>query len=312
MKTCKPALLICALVVMVNPSIAAAEEPRDKASASSTYTRQFARVDGHRIAYIDEGEGLPVLLIHGIPTNGLMWREVIPVLSGRFRVIAPDLLNYGHSEMPERADVSINAQRRIMFGLLDALGIRRAHVVAHDIGGGVAQLMVVERPERIDRLVLLDTVSFDSWPIPEFKPLQKPAAEADMALEEFVGMIRGFMPQGVVDKRVMTEPVIDLYTKPWSSETGKRAFFRNLRRLDSEYTLAIADELQQLPHSVLIVWGEKDPFQKADYGRRLERVMPHARLQIIDDAGHWLLEEKPGEISALILEFLADSSGSAH
>jgi len=300
----RPALLVCTLMMLVHPAVTAAEKTHDNASASSTYTRQFARVDGHRIAYIDQGDGIPVLLIHGIPTNGLMWREVIPVLSERFRVIAPDLLNYGHSDMPERADVSINAQRRIMFGLLDALGVRRAHVVAHDIGGGVAQLMAVERPERIDRLVLVDTVSFDSWPIPEFKPLQEPAAEADMSLEEFVGMMRGFMPQGVVDEQVMTESVIDLYTKPWSSETGKRAFFRNLRRLNSEYTLAIADELQQLPHSVLIVWGEKDPFQKPDYGRRLEQAIPNARLEIIDNVGHWLLEEKPEQISDLFLEFL--------
>ena len=306
----KPSLLILALVLMVIPQFLAAQERSDNAAAGSTYTPQFAQVDGHRIAYIDEGDGVPVLLIHGIPTNSLMWREVIPVLSEHFRVIAPDLLNYGQSEMPERADVSINAQRRIMFGLLDALGVRRTHVVAHDIGGGVAQLMAVERPERFDRVVLIDTVSFDSWPIPEFKPLQKPGAEADMALEEFVGMMRGFMPQGVVNEQVMTESVIDLYTKPWSSETGKQAFFRNLRRLNSEYTLAISDELRRLPHAVLIVWGEKDPFQKPEYGRRLEKTLPNARLRIIDDVGHWLLEEKPGEISDLLLEFLTESSGS--
>lgn len=279
-------------------------ESTENASTSSTYSRQFAQVDGHRIAYIDEGNGVPVLLIHGIPTNGLMWRDVIPVLSKHFRVIAPDLLNYGQSEMPERADVSINAQRQIMFGLLDALAIRRAHLVGHDIGGGVAQLMAVERPERIDRLVLIDSVCFDSWPIPEFEPMQKPGAEADMTLDEFVEMIRGFMPKGVVDKRVMTESVIDLYAKPWSSEEGKQAFFRNLRRLNSEYTLAVSDELPQLPHTTLIVWGEKDPFQKPDYGPRLEQAIPNARLRVIDDVGHWLLEEKPDEISDLILNFL--------
>jgi pimeloyl-ACP methyl ester carboxylesterase len=233
-----------------------------------------------------------------------MWREVIPVLSKYFRVIAPDLLNYGQSEMPERADVSINAQQRILFGLLDSLGVRRAHVVAHDIGGGVAQLMAVKRPERFDRLVLIDSICFDSWPIPEFEPLQKPGAEADMALDDFVEMIRGFMPKGVVDTQVMTNTVIDLYTKPWSTEKGKQAFFRNLRRLNSEYTLAISEELQQLPHSTLIVWGEKDPFQKPAYGPRLEQAIPNAQLTVIDDVGHFLLEEKPEEICTLIRDFL--------
>jgi 2-hydroxymuconate-semialdehyde hydrolase len=274
------------------------------ASTSLRYTQQFTRVDGHRIAYIDEGEGPPLLLIHGIPSNGLMWREVIPELSKNFRVIAPDLLNYGQSEMPESADVSINAQQRILFGLLDSLGIRRANVVAHDIGGGVAQLMAVEKPERIDQLVLIDSVCFDSWPIPEFEPLQKHGAEADMGLDDFVEMIRGFLPKGVVDPQVMTKSVIELYTKPWSTEKGKKAFFRNLRRLNSEYTLAISDTLSQLPHSTLIIWGEKDTFQKPEYGPRLEKAIPNSKLTVIDDVGHFLLEEKPTEISELILNFL--------
>ncbi|NMT62885.1 alpha/beta fold hydrolase [Marinobacter orientalis] len=276
----------------------------DSNQVNSTSTQQFTQVDGHQIAYIDEGKGVPLLLIHGIPSNGLMWREVIPVLSKQFRVIAPDLLNYGQSGMPANADVSINAQRRILFGLLDSLGIRRAHVIAHDIGGGVAQLMAVERPERVDRLVLIDSICFDSWPIPEFEPLQKPGAEDDMALDDFVEMIRGFLPKGVVDTQVMTESVVDLYTKPWSTEKGKRAFFRNLRRLNSEYTLAISDELSQLPHFTLIVWGEKDPFQKPEYGPRLEQAIPNAKLTVIDDVGHFLLEEKPDQISALIQDFL--------
>lgn len=272
----------------------------------SPYCRQFTRVNGHNVAYFDEGHGEPILLIHGIPTNGLMWREVLPLLSGQFRVIAPDLLNYGHSDMPEYADVSINAQRRIMFGLLDSLGIRRTHIVAHDIGGGVAQLMAIEKPERVDRLVLIDSICFDSWPIPEFTPLQNPGAEAEMALDEFVEMIRGFLPTGVVDTRVMAESVIDLYTTPWSTEEGKRAFFRNLRRLNSEYTLAISEELPRLPHDTLIVWGEKDPFQKPDYGPRLEQAIPKARLTVIDGAGHFLLDEKPKEISEIILRFLGE------
>ncbi|MCA1779868.1 MAG: alpha/beta fold hydrolase [Xanthomonadaceae bacterium] len=197
----------------------------------STLTQpQTTLVGGHRISYLDQGEGPVVLLLHGIPTNNLMWRKVVPALSDRFRVIAPDLLNFGQSARPEIADVSINAQRRMVFGLMDSLGIGRAHLVAHDIGGGVAQLMAVEHPERIDRLILIDAVSFDSWPVPEFEPLQQPGAEGQMQLEQFVGMIRSFMPQGVVDQSVMTESVIDLYANPWSSEAGKRAFFRNLRR----------------------------------------------------------------------------------
>ncbi len=145
----------------------------------------------------------------------------------------------------------------------------RSEVVAHDIGGGVVQLIAVNYPEKIRKLVLMDCVCFDSWPIPEFEPLQQPGADIAMSLGEFVGMMRGFMPNGVYDKSAMTDDVIDLYLAPWSTEDGKRALFRNLRRLNKEYTQSIADELENLPHPTLVMWGDKDPFQKPEYAKKL-------------------------------------------
>lgn len=271
---------------------------------STQITEHYTYVDGHKIAYREQGEGSPVILIHGIPTNSLMWRDIIPQLAKTHRVIAPDMLNYGQSAKPESADVSINAQSRIMARLMDALGAPRADVVAHDIGAGVAQLMAVNHPEKIGKLVLMDSVCFDSWPIPEFEPLQQPGADTAMSLDEFIAMMRGFMPVGVHDKSAMSEAVIDLYMTPWSTEDGKRAFFRNLRRLNKEYTQAIADELGNLPHQTLVMWGDKDPFQKPEYAPRLAEAIPGAELVWIKDAGHWLIDEKPDEIGDRIKQFL--------
>jgi len=233
-----------------------------------------------------------------------MWRAIIPKLAAKHREIALDLLNYGQSEKPRNADVSINAQSRMIIQFMDALGMRRADMVGHDIGGGVAQLIAVNYPEKVRKLVLIDSVCFDSWPIPEFEALQKPEAESAMSLEDFVSMMRGFMPKGVRNKSVMTEEVIDLYLAPWSTEDGKRAFFRNLRRLNKEYTQAIADELKNLPHQTLVMWGENDPFQKPEYANKLAEAIPNAELVWIKDAGHWLIDEKPDEIGDRINQFL--------
>jgi 2-hydroxymuconate-semialdehyde hydrolase len=271
---------------------------------STQIAEQYTYIEGHKIAYREQGEGSPVILIHGIPTNSLMWRDIIPQLATRHRVIAPDMLNYGQSEKPEYADVSINAQSRIMVQLMDALGAPVADVVAHDIGGGVAQLMAVNHPEKIRKLVLMDSVCFDSWPIPEFEPLQQPGADTAMSLSEFVSMMRGFMPNGVHDKRVMTEDLIDLYMAVWSTEDGKRAFFRNLRRLNKEYTQAIADELVNLPQQTLVMWGDQDPFQKPEYAPKLAAAIPNAELIWIKGAGHWMIDEKPDEIGDHIKQFL--------
>jgi len=128
-----------------------------------------------------------------------------------------------------------------------------------------------------------------------------------MSLDEFIGMMRNFMPNGVVNQSVMTEKLIDLYLQPWSSEEGKRAFFRNLRRLNSEYTQAIAAQLQEIPHPTLVIWGENDPFQKPQYAEKLTATIPNSQLVWINGVGHWLIDEKPDEIGTHLMNFL-DSS----
>lgn len=261
-------------------------------------------IDGNQIAFYEQGSGSPVILIHGIPTNSLMWRNIIPQLAKTHRVIAPDLLNYGESAKPENADVSINAQSHMLAKFMDSIGERNADIVGHDIGGGIAQLLAVNYPEKVSKLVLMDSICFDSWPIPEFEPLQEPGAESEMSLDDFLDMMRGFLPKGVNDKSVMTEELIDQYLKPWSSETGKKAFFRNLRRLNKEYTLAVSDQLKQLPHKTLVLWGEKDPFQKPEYAPKLAAEIPNSDLIWVADAGHWLIDEKPTEVGENLIRFL--------
>lgn len=264
---------------------------------------RYAQVGGHRIAYLERGEGPPVILLHGIPTSSLLWRNIIPELAVGRRVVAPDLLNYGRSDKPRDADVSIQAQSRIVLGLMDALGIHRADLVAHDIGGGVAQILAVNHPERINRLVLADAVCFDSWPIPEFKPLQEPGAEEKMSTQELEQMQRDFLPKGMHDQSAATSELADMIVEPWLGEEGKHAFFRNLRRLNPEYTLAIADELKRLPHPTLVLWGRHDAFQKPEYAEKLRDAIPNAELEWVDSA-HWITEERPEEVAEQLLRFL--------
>jgi len=228
----------------------------------------------------------------------------MPEFAKTHQVFAPDMLNYGQSEKPADANVSIEAQSRLIVKFMDQLELKAADIVAHDIGGGVAQLIAVNYPERVRKLVLIDAVCFDSWPIPEFLPLQKPGAEEAMSLEELLAMMRGFMPQGVHNRDAMTDEVIDLYLSPWSTEEGKKALFRNFRRLNPEYTQAIAGDLKHLAHETLVMWGEKDAFQKPAYASRLQETIPNAKLIWISDAGHWLMDEKPEEVSGHVIAFL--------
>ena len=266
-------------------------------------THKFLKVEGHSIAYLEAGEGPPLVLLHGIPTSSLLWRNVIPRLARSHRVIAPDMLNYGRSDEPERADVSIAAQARILVGFLDALGLARVDLAAHDIGGGVAQIVAVRHPERLNRLILASAVCFDSWPIPEFEPLQEPGAEANLTVEAFDALLRDFLPQGVADADALSSEATEIILRPWAGEAGKAALFRNFRRLNPEYTMAIARELETLDLPVLVLWGDSDPFQKPAYAQRLADTIPGARLEWITGAAHWIMEEKPDDVADRIAKF---------
>ena len=111
--------------------------------------QRVAEIGDRFVSYIDEGEGEAVVLIHGIPTWGYLWHRLIPVLAKENRVLAPDLPGFGYSDKSDRFDRSIARQAEMIDAWMERLGVERAHVVAHDIGGGVALRLATGFPRRV-------------------------------------------------------------------------------------------------------------------------------------------------------------------
>jgi haloalkane dehalogenase len=127
-----------------------------------------------KVAYTDVGEGDPVILLHGIPTWSYLYHDVIPLLEPLCRVLAPDFLGHGYSDMRDCFDRSLRAQTIMILSFMDELGIDKATIVGHDTGGGVALILGIEHPERVQRLVLTNIVAYDSWPIDDMIDLGNP------------------------------------------------------------------------------------------------------------------------------------------
>ena len=126
--------------------------------------KRFVTLGDAQIAYYEDGDGTPLLLLHGCPFSSFIWRQVVPRLSSRYRCLAPDLLGLGDTETPPGADWSLPAQAAMVVGFLDALGVDRAHVIGHDHGGAVAELLAAENPQRIDRLVISNAEAYATGP----------------------------------------------------------------------------------------------------------------------------------------------------
>ncbi|WP_301126385.1 alpha/beta fold hydrolase [Streptomyces cacaoi] len=267
-------------------------------------------VDGVRLSYRDRGAGEPVVFLHGTPSHSYEWRNVVPhIEEAGHRAITYDLLGYGRSERPVDRDTSVAAQTDLLGGLLDALGIEQTAIVAHDIGGAVGQRFAVAHPERVRRLMIIDTVSYDSWPSATWRKIIEEQLEDHMQLpqEAFDALLARQLRMTVADgAATMAGDVLDAYLAPHRSALGRVSFFEHqVRHYDSRYTEEITGQLASLAMPVRILWGERDQWQPLTYAQQLAEDIPGARLTVVPGAGHFVMEDAPERVTEEVLDFLA-------
>jgi pimeloyl-ACP methyl ester carboxylesterase len=270
-----------------------------------------------RVAYRESGQhGRPaVLFVHGIPTSGFLWRHVMTALGDGFHCLAPDLPGLGETIVdPSRTDFSMPGLAETLVDFLEALGIERAHVVAHDQGGAAAQILAVRHERRVDRLVLTDCVCYDNWPVPAVRRLQwlarlprLPDLAARLGLVE---LLQAHLPgsafrRGFVDPSRLSPEVVAEYLRPLRGEPAAREAFRAFLLAGSaRHTMAVAAGLRALACPTLVLWAEQDRYLPVAWGEKLARDIPRARLEVVPGAGHFWPEEAPGPFASRILAFL--------
>lgn len=266
-------------------------------------------VGGARIAYRDAGAGWPVVFVHGTPSHAYIWRDVAPrIEAAGYRTVVYDLLGYGKSERPVADDTSVAAQVEVLEGLRSRLGVDRCSLVGHDIGGAIAQRVALRAESGLDRLMLIDTVSYDSWPSESWRAVID-AHLADyeaMPREEFEALLARQLRMTVADPARMSGDVLDAYLAPHRSRLGQTSFFEHqVRHYDSRYTEELTDRLGDLDLPVRLLWGAQDRWQPLSYGHRLASDIPGAELTVVQNAGHFLMEDAPDRVASELLDFLA-------
>jgi len=258
------------------------------------------RVSGGELAYLDEGDGPPAILLHGFPTSSHLWRDLVPMLAPRFRAIAPDLLGYGDSDKPDDPSaLTIARQAGYVRELLDALDLSDPAVIGHDIGGGVAQLLALEGDVR--SLVLIDSIAFDSWPVEAVRMLQDAnAAGVDAAFARSI--LAAAFDVGMARADRLAEQDREEFARPWLADP--MAVIRAARGIDGHGLVGTEERLAALDSRVLVVWGEDDPFQPAEWAERLGEAMPGATVALLPGCSHYVTEDAPEAVLPLIADYL--------
>lgn len=267
---------------------------------------EFVDLSGARLYYYaagTRGSGNPVVFIHGFPTSGHLWSDVVPLMPPGHRLVVLDLLGCGRSDRPLGRAVDAHAQADRVVALLDELRIDRACLVGHGFGGGVAQSIAVRHGERVSHLCLVDSIAFDRWPIRRLRISRALLPLGPIAPPAFMlSRLRRELERGYGD-RARAARSIDIYVRPFANADGIAALsatVKGIARTDPD----VHARLSTLDLPASVVWGRRDHVLPLDTGRALAERIPGAALGVIDDGYHFTPEETPRQVADAIAALL--------
>jgi cis-3-alkyl-4-acyloxetan-2-one decarboxylase len=271
---------------------------------------------GLRYHYLDEGAGEPILLLHGNPTWSFYYRSLVAGLRGEYRVIVPDHIGMGLSDKPDDSRYRYRLASRVedLAALIQALDLPRITLVMHDWGGMIGMGYASQHPEKIARIVLLNTAAFHlaaPMRLPPSLRLVRNTALGALAVRGG-GAFSRLAARLCCTRRPLTRQLRDAYCAPyhdWASRIGVLRFVQDipLRPGDPSYELVSQVEsclplFRRTP--VLICWGDKDFVFTPEVLARWRQCWPQAGVHRFADCGHYVLEDAPEEIGALVHAFL--------
>jgi pimeloyl-ACP methyl ester carboxylesterase len=264
--------------------------------------------DGVTLAVLDEGEGMPVLLLHGFPDSSRLWRHQVPALVGAgMRAIAPDLRGFGESDKPEAVDeYRIGRSMADMVAVLDALGVERAHVVGHDWGAGLAWALAAYAPERVERLVVLSVGHPNTLRQPSIEQREKGWYQLLFLFtgvaEELIRRDDWKLFREMLGDAVDRERYIADLSRPGALTAGLNWYRANAT---PEQELERTRPFPAVDVPTLGIWSSGDHFLTEDgMIGSAEHVTGPWRYERVEGAGHWLQLDAPHRVNKLLLDFL--------
>jgi pimeloyl-ACP methyl ester carboxylesterase len=253
---------------------------------------EFVQVGRHRIHYFVHGDGPPLLLVHGVAMRAEDFSPLLRRLSRTHRVYAPDLLGYGESDQPRGSEYSVATQTEVVRGFMDAVGLKRADVVAVSMGGWIAAKLAVEDPQRVGKLILI---------APAGLSFRTALTETSFSATTIAEQRRSFALQ--TDRAAMLP---DFVIRDFVRLSKKKSWIvkKSMRSMLTRSDLLLDGKLRGVRAPVLMIWGTHDRIVPFALAARMQREMPHARRVPVNGCGHLVLWDCTDRVLPPIVEFL--------
>jgi pimeloyl-ACP methyl ester carboxylesterase len=262
---------------------------------------QFVTIDNHSIHYTMQGQGKPLILVHGFGCSTYTWRKLIPLLSDTYTVYAIDLLGFGLSDKPPGGKYDLQSQGELVFKFMDALHIPSATLVGHSIGGPVIGYTALQAPSKVNSLIMI-SAGFYGQGAPSFLKYLFFPLDRIMAKQFYTKNVRGkSMGRSFYNKSLVTDELIDAYLLPTKTPDAIEALACMMRTVGVRKYEGIAEKLTQ---PTLIVWGDHDLSNLPADAERLKKEIKNSHLVYVNECGHYVQEEKPEELAQAIKDFL--------
>lgn len=301
----------CEGTAVINPFAHATAMPPRRVVTDSLYDQGEAiRVNGVETWVVRAGPrgGTPVVFLHGVPTSAYVYREVVRAMYEEHDCIAFDWPGFGMSAKPKKLDLSHRARAEHLLALLDALGIPKAHLVVHDVGGPAGLLVAVEHPERVERLVLLNTTVYKSHyrpPLPALVQLVPIVRDVTRPLFQ-KPTFEFFFKHGCARPERLRGDVLENHWRLASRDDGLRVVFDTWAQLPEGAASIgrVRSRIDKFQGPSLVLFGADDPYLPPPNAERFAKALPNAELQLLPQAGHFLQEDAPEEVAERIMRFL--------
>ena len=298
--------LIIFLIFIIGNGIYADISVKDLKNEYANEYSQFIEIDEMDVHYRDEGEGFPIVLIHGTAASLHTWDSWTDELKKTNRVIRMDLPAFGITGPNKNADYSLQAYKDFLNSFIEKLKLKKFHLAGNSLGGNIAWNYVADYPHKVEKLILVDASGLptNKQPPSIFKMAKNPLLKTLFLYVTPKMLIKKNIEEVYADDSKITEELVNRYHKMALRVGNRKAFIDRAKTDFGSDSLVNINKLKTIMTPTLLIWGAQDLWIPIDNGIRMDRILVNSTLKVLENSGHVPMEENPKESLKLTRDFL--------